>query len=411
MSGYSYTIDDLGKISGIRQKVNVIRQNGSKITGRLSRITEKSICIKESGSGLMNNIPNTDICRIDFNMNAVSRRNLFDELNKLKRRYDKESNDISIGFAHIFKEELLSFSLNSKSSLLKTYISDETDRKSSKYMTEQFEDIYREFMKEAGSSRTKAEIVVETLLLLRMRKIDKAVACILKNSGDDHTFTLLMMSCLFIQSKNAIASLYWLNRFFECDVTVGKDMSSLWWYCMSMTSKYSSYDQVIPILEKTAEYDPALALESLIYLLVSNNSAGLAANLLQYRSDSLETAAVNELIGRNKSFLVTDEDNNYHRFVRCISEIIRQSLSFYESDDDIDGFVYEFVPDRGFGFIIGFDLVIYFFIEESIVNKYLESRIHRNICSMSHVINEELVMTHFKRTNESKRSYNAIDLT
>lgn len=410
----NYTINDLKKISCIQKIVTVVRNDESKIKGILTKITAGSICVQEIQSGLEINIPDHCIMNLRFDDNEKQSYDLFNRLNNMKRKYDKISDDARITLFGVFKEKIEMFANVCENPVLKSYIKTEETHRAAKYNINELNNIYEDFVKNT-KEKYKENIVIniiESMLLLRMKRVDEAYFCIIqaaeKFNIDD---IFLICTCLGIHSNNSMEAIYWLHRFFSQTKAENIVNMELWWYYLRMTSIYSLYDQIIPVMKYLAKKDPLLALESLIYLLVSNNHTGIAANLLDYTDHNPSTEIVHNFIDCNSCFLVTDEDNNYHRFLRCINTIINQKdIRLYDDKDYINGYIYDYIPDRGYGFIIGFDLVVYFFRTESVKSNNLHMNIKNNICSMSHVKDEDLVMVTFKRSRESKISFNATDI-
>ena len=406
-----YTINDLREISCVNKIITVVHNDSSEIKGVLSKITSDSICVCEINSNIEINIPDKSIKRLYFNNQDSAK--LFRKLNEMKIRYDKISDDAYINIPDMFQQELQEFASVCGNVVLSSYIEEEIGNKSAKYSIHKLELIYDDFLVNTKNKYVGNPIiaVIESLILIRMRRSDEAYSCALNQLTKYPEILFLICTCLSVQTKNIIESVYWLNMFFSYKETRNIPKLKTWWYYIRMISRYSAYDQAIPVMKKFAQTEPKLMIESLIYLLVSDNHAGIAVNLLDYIDCSLTAEILESLIDHNIIFLITDEDNNYHRLLRCINTIINnKDIKLYSDSEYINGYVYDYVPDRKFGFIIGFDLVVYFFRAESIINEYLDNKIRKNICSMEHVKNEELVLVSFKRSRESKRSFNAIEI-
>lgn len=406
-----YTINDLRETSCINKIVTVVYDDLSEVRGVLSKITSDSICIREINSEIEINIPDKSIKKLHFNNRDSAK--LFRKLNEMKMRYDKISDDAYINIPDMFQQELEKFASVCENVVLSSYIEEEIGYKSAKYSIHKIELIYEDFLVNTKNKYIGDTIiaVIESLILLRMRKSDEAYSCALNQLTNYPEILFLICTCLSVQTKNIIESVYWLNMFFSYTETRNIPKLETWWYYIRMISRYSAYDQAIPVMKKLAQTEPKLILESLIYLLVSDNHAGIAVNLMDYIDCSLTSEIIESLIDHNSCFLITDEDNNYHRFLRCINTIINnRDIKLYSDSEYINGYIYDYVPDRKFGFIIGFDLVVYFFRAESIIEERLIKKIKKNICSMGHVKNEDLILVSFKRTRESKRSFNAIEI-
>lgn len=411
-----YTINDLRKIACIQRIVTAVKNDGSELKGTLTKITSESICVKEKQSGIETNIPNTLIQSLIFDDEAGRRYDMLNRLKNMKNKLDRYANDSSITMYEIFRDRLEDFSDKCDNPVLAEYLTKEKEHKTGGYSRnpKELDYIYGDFLKNTKKSfiDDPSAALIEAMLLMRMRRMDEAFFCVLREiERAEREDVFLMSACLGIQSRNSMAALYWLNRYFELAGAERPVSQALWWYYMRMTGKYSVYDYAVPTLRNLAGADPAAALESLIYLLVSCNHAGAAANLLEYTAYNPSSETVNNFIDTFSCFLVTDEDNNYRRFLRCINEIIENKyIRLYKDSEDINGYIYDYIPDKEFGFIIGFDMAMYYFRAESIKSPNLKSNIERNICSASHVKDESLVLATFKRNRASKVSFNANDI-
>ena len=207
-----------------------------------------------------------------------------------------------------------------------------------------------------------------------------------------------------------MGSLFWLERHY-----IGQDLlaaeDNKWWFYLRLVNKYSYYENVIELLKKKSNTSPQIAIQSLAYLLLANNNIGIASQLLENMYEKIQPDEAKQVIDMNSHYLTSDYDNNYHRYIKCLDTIIEGNKIYqYEDDESITGYIYEYVPDREFGFIIGFDLLSYFFRKESIISESLNKDIKNNICAMLSVSEEDLVLATFKRSSETKRSYNAIEI-
>lgn len=411
---FSYTINDLRKISCLDRFVTVVYHDKREVQGILKAVGTEQINIEDSQTGLEISIPNIDIEKIDFKGYSSTQNHNHRSMTKFKQNFDKISNDTNITFARLFSAEIMAFAEQCESIDMKKYLNSELDGKAARFSVSEYEWYYECFLSEKKRITDKKREcnIIQTMLLFRMRQFDKAFSFAFElMNHEDILVVSLILVCLSAQMKNPMESLFWLDIFFHNNNSAELFSDSAWWYYLRMSCKYAAFDSLLPLLKKIAVFDVMLSIQSLAYLLIANNSTGLAMQLLDSADQSLSADTAVEIIERNFGYLVSDPDNNYHRFLRCISTIIQNKcITFYSDGDDISGYVYDYVPDREFGFILGFDMLVYFFRKESIVSENVNKHIKNNICSFSSVKDEELVMVTFKRSTETKRSYCAIEI-
>ena len=411
---YEFSIHDLRRAAYIGQRTTIKLHKGSEIRGILTQICLEYLCIRDIDTGLEISVPSIDIKNLIFDGYSKKLKINSIEMSKFKRQCERLAEEANITIGYFFSSDIKSYANNCINDDLKSYLLSEIQNKAGKFTIGEYEEFYEYLLSEKKHSKEdkKAFDIISILMLFRMRKYNNAVTYAVgllekKNLAD----VALVMTCLFTQMKNHMEALFWLERYYLLERNSTTNWDNIWWFYLKMISKYSSYEKIECLLKNMAEISSRTAIESLSYLLLANNSVNIATQLLDRVDEYLTHDEAIELIERNCSFLISDQDNNYHRFVRCIDNILDKGLiSEYDDSEDITGYIFDYVPDREFGFALGFDLIVYFFRKESIHSNNVNKHIKDNICSMLSVNEEDLVSVTFKRSLESKRSYNAIDI-
>ena len=396
------------------QRAAISLKNGNKICGILEQIYLQGICIRDTMTGLEIKIPNTDIQKLSFEGYSKERKINNMELLRFKRQCERYAEEANITLGKFFSFDIVYYAKHCDNNDLKEYLLSETQNRGGKYTVGEMEEYYEYLLsdEEQMTDCSRGFYIINILMLFRMRKYDSAVANAIGILGEeDIVDATLIMVCLMTQMKNHIESLFWLERYYTFERVSMKNQDHIWWFYLKMISKYSAYEHLVPLLKNMAHTSPKTAIQSLSYLLLANNSVSFAAQLLDCVDEYLTEEEAVGLIDRNSGYLISDCDNNYHRFLRCMERIIdNQAFVEYVDSQDINGYIYDYVPDKEFGFILGFDMVVYFFRKESVNSDNVNRHIKDNICSTLSVDEEDLILVTFKRTLESKRSYNAIDI-
>ncbi len=411
---FKYSKNDLLRASCIGQQTTVTAADHSEVTGVLRQIDISGLTVAEYKTGLEIKIRFDDIETAAFG-NASARRQMDHlELARFQKQCERTAEQANLTLSRMFKTELAALAQSCGDWDIKEYLEAEIGNTASLYSAEECENLYDfHFKDERFCSRPEfAAAVAEAMVLYRMRRFDKAAALILGSSGTAKpTDTALAMACLASQMRNRTGALYWLERYYLKGLETKISLDNVWWLYLRLCGRYSAYEGACRMLEAVTQDNPGLAVRSLAYLLLINNNSGFAMQLLDYADDVLNANEALELVERNSVYLISDRDNNYRRYVKCAGKIIREGeLRIYGDEEDICGYVYDYVPDREFGFIVGCDLISYFFRRESVMSDNVNERIKSNICSFRSVEEEEPVMVTFKRTPESKRSYNAVNI-
>ena len=411
---YEFSIYDLRRASCIGQRAIIVLRKGKKIRGSLEQICRNYLCIQDFETGLEINVPNNDIESLIFEgyskeleMNSVG-------LSKFKRQCERIAEEVNISLGSLFSYDIENYANNSQNIDLKNYLLAETQNKAGKYTIDEYEEFYEYLLSDEKHAKEDRRTfnIINILMLFRMRKYGSAVAYAVGGLQEEGIMKMaLIISSLMTQMKNHMGALFWLEHYYLSGGISNIDRDNVWWFYLKLISKYSAYESVIPLLKNMAARSPQIAVQSLAYLLLTNNSVSFAMQILDCMDEYLTVEEAVDLIDRNGGILLSDLDNNYHRFIRCMKNIVEnRSISEYDDSEDITGYVFDYVPDREFGFILGFDLIVYFFRKESIYSDNVNKHIKDNICSMLSVSEEDLIMVTFRRTLESKRSYNAVDI-
>uniref|UniRef100_UPI004055BB67 hypothetical protein n=1 Tax=Agathobacter sp. TaxID=2021311 RepID=UPI004055BB67 len=230
---------------------------------------------------------------------------------------------------------------------------------------------------------------------------------LLQNSQDDDFISKVYFALSFVtnQIRDYDQSFYWLEKYFLKKPSAIEETNFLWWRYLFNTVEFCSYENLGILLKHVHKENRKLSLESLGYVLALNNLAMQAAHVLSYSNNMIQFNW--DEIESIYNHLRTDTDNKYHRFLKCVKYISSErKYQAFQSNDNIKGLVFDYVPYRGYGFILGYDMIKYYFHSSEVDSITLKS-IRKEICSMQHVAEEELCRVSFSRTVDSKRSYEA----
>ena len=415
---FELSVYDLFVYSGIGKRVTVILKNKTAYRGVLKQIQTDFIVLYDLSTKLNVTIDALGIAKITFE--GLSERNIIDysQLSKFRRSCEKKINENDVSLGTVFSEDIQQYRQTCENDLICSYLNAELSKKATRMFPSELEVIYSLFKKESTDSTTREPYIyriIEIMMLMRMRRFDKAFELSFNLSQNtDITVFLKVQYCLFAQIRHYLGVLFWLEKLMShmsAEEIVSQE--NTWWYYLKLCVRYSNYEKATRLIGELSEINKQLALNSLAYLLIENGSNGQAIRILEYSlNDSLlSLVETNDIISKSSGFLISDSDNNYHRYLKCINTIISNgSVSFYKQEEDIFGYIYDFVPDREYGFILGFDLLPYFFRVESIRSDSVTAAIRQNICSFLSIREEQLVFVTFRRSIESKRAYNAIEI-
>lgn len=403
---YTLSIKDFLNNSHMGKHITIILRSSLKIEGILMKVSRDRIKIIEEDLKLpqeilTENIENVIIGRItEKNYNR-------DELRRFRNIHNQLSEKPELSFSCRFKKEIFEFADDCCDPFLNQYAHALSEQRAAHISQNVLED-YIKRLDKFGNARNCN--LIRILLLLQLGKYGDAVEFLYDGSVLECQEDLLR-SCFFSQIKNSVGTYYWVTRYLRRCTDGAFCRDNIWWFYLRHAVQFASYEHINALLKKVAYYDVDIAIESMSYILSLNNSSLAALKLLGQQKEETNASEIEDIIDINCSFLSSDVDNYYHRYVRCIETIIKEDkLTIFDDAEMIMGYVYDFVPDRQYGFIVGCDSLSYFFRIESIENKMITNEIKKNICSLKPSNEEELVQVVFARSKEGKRTYTAIQI-
>ncbi|MDR1706106.1 MAG: hypothetical protein LBS19_15680 [Clostridiales bacterium] len=229
----------------------------------------------------------------------------------------------------------------------------------------------------------------------------------------------LPLALFYYEMGDDVQCFFWLDQYyinlFSQDLrqpaTPPDAEDPLWWFYLRMACSYSAYEHIPGMIDSMSECmkdNPVFALESLAFLFALDGEKNKASILLAGENDT--PGNIFSLCRVFCTQLRSYPDNYYHRYERCLIEIVRKDLyAQYASNEEITGFVYEYVPYKSYGNILGFDMLRYFFHENECADRTLRN-IKDCICNFKAVDEEELAVVLFKRNADSKGTYVAVNI-
>ena len=209
---------------------------------------------------------------------------------------------------------------------------------------------------------------------------------------------------------------YLIKHFFKinCRYINDKYYIDLWWKYLYYAVKYNNFD----LIEKMVvnEWNVRVLIDSYIYIFYMYNLEHLAVDLtnqfingnntiLQRNNEDLGNIeeAIEEL-NICKNYIPDTAEGYYLRFEFCMKCI----LSVYEKGNYIpdteerDGYIYEYVKSRNYGFIIGYDFQKYFYHWEYL-SQNLRKQVMDNIYSSKKIENEDKIYVQFRYECNNKK--------
>lgn len=219
--------------------------------------------------------------------------------------------------------------------------------------------------------------------------------------------------------KNDPFCFYLLNQFWEKFPLEETDHCHLWWWYLDCAEKYNDFEVLkkIPVNRMNSW----IIFKSLIYVFckykMENQLNFLAENLKN--SDHIEDDSsmlidldeAMETILFIRNYLSEQEEGYYFRFIHCMDEILKeiQETGYPLSQtEEMSGYIYEYVPRKSYGFIIGKDLQQYFFHREDL-NQGKEKEIKEAFSMEKTSWQEPLVTADFEYCENikgAKQAYN-----
>ena len=372
-------------------------------------------------TGYMNSISPNEISIIDdFSMASVSfqtqhiTRMSFGERTLIDKQYaikfkNKHSHDADVADLTLvgrFASRLEEFMTNCNSDVLRRYISSELSHRAASI----YPPLLNSCLDEIKCYEYNRNVrLINILLQFRLRNFAECASILHQALNDpEEDCAALICACFFAQCKNGISAYFWLTQYFlQSDDTSYID-SDLWWYYLKGCVTYSSYEHLDEITGKIS--DPLKIIESYAFIHALNNNTIRAIQLIDLYVNSPQ-GVDQHLFDLGSWLLLSDPDNHYHRYLRCVASIVgNNELNANTFSNEMQGYIYDYIPDKGYGFILGTDLLSYFFFKDSIVASSVMEDIKSNICAFLSVEEERLVNVSFTRSEQTKRTYSATNI-
>ena len=406
---YSLTSKAFLQFSNIGEHITVQLKNKTSLTGTLLCINTDCLTIRDT-CGLVQDISSEQISCID--LGTAQTLISSEDINQFQSEHDATARDPQTTIADVFREKLLAYAEHCTNEKIRSYLTSECDRCTLYKTPIEVSVVYTEYESYVSLDPPDAltDSCIRSIMLMQMGFYQRAFVQLLPWMNKHRKTGPLMLACYYTQMNNQISALFWLDIYFKnaSDRIVKENRT--WWFYLWLCSRFAAYETVCRLLNTLADSYAPLALESLLYLLMLNQSRHIALNVFDAMASGLSNTQAAELVNTCTTFLVSDPDNNYHRYVKCVNAIFASNeILEYEDEEQICGFIYEYVPDRKFGFIVGKDLLTYFFREESISSGVMND-IRSNINAFLPVAQESLCQVKFRRSRSSKRSYSATQI-
>lgn len=224
---------------------------------------------------------------------------------------------------------------------------------------------------------------------------------------------------IIIASKfdNKPLCFYLLNHFWKNFPLKEGEYLHLWWWYLDSAEKYNDFETMKNIV---ITYDNIwIIYKSLIYILskygIKNQIEVLIENLVNIDSIEDDISALIDLeeavevVYFIRNYLPIQEEGHYLRFAHCVDKILEEiQKNGYErpKNEEMSGYIYEYVPKKEYGFIIGKDLQRYFFHRDDL-KQGKEKEIREAFSMEKDSCQEALVTADFNYRYEIKRSKHA----
>lgn len=224
---------------------------------------------------------------------------------------------------------------------------------------------------------------------------------------------------IIIASKfdNRPLCFYLLNHFWEHFSFEEGNYLHLWWWYLDSAEKYNDFEMLRNI--DITRNNIWIIYKSLIYIFYkykNKNQVDVLVEKLR-NIDSIEddiSALVDldeavEIIYFIRNYLPVQEEGHYLRFAHCVDKILEEiQKDGYEcsKNEEMSGYIYEYVPRKEYGFIIGKDLQRYFFHRDDL-KQGKEKEIREAFSMEKNPWQEPLVTADFNYRYETKRSKHA----
>ena len=239
-------------------------------------------------------------------------------------------------------------------------------------------------------------------------------------SNPDFCRDLILIADAF---DNDVLCFYLLNRFFSTNEINDGCNLNLWWKYLFYAVKYNNFDLLESI--RITDLNVRTMIDSFIYIFHMYNLEHMAERLtmcfangnnmiLQKNNEDLGDLkeTINEL-NLCRNYLPNTADGYYTRFVDCMENILNlyHNHKLYNiPDNERNGYVYEYVKSRNYGFIIGFDFQKYFYHSDDLSSDMLRKRIINRIYSTKDTGEDDQIYVQFEceRINRRVQAANII---
>lgn len=208
------------------------------------------------------------------------------------------------------------------------------------------------------------------------------------------------------ETKNDVLCFYLLKQIFRTEEIWNYQKSCrtvLWWKFVQYSVRYGDFSIFRQIVPKSANSE--FLLKAMIYTFYAYNMGNLCERMMPLLDERIE-----EQIQKIQFFMhyfPEDSDTYYKRGELGIEQIIKEYNDKQNlfGEEQIKGYVYEYIYDKKSGYLIGADFQNYFYREED-VSKNLLEMIRENISSKLEVQNQDLLKVWFvkKQIGEKRRA-------
>lgn len=254
-------------------------------------------------------------------------------------------------------------------------------------------------------------LLLKMIVYLKAMYYEKCISECLNLIADNpkHIEVLKILSFVMNRVRDDDQAYYWIEKYFLYTPEEITEENPLWWLFLEWNVEFGSYVATRNLLTQLNTRDSLLTVQSLTFLFGMNNHYSTALSIYESVLKNFMPKQQNE-IQQLLDSLREEEDNKYHRMLRCIERMEKdKQYRTYEEDTKIQGYVFDYVPLRSYGFIIGFDRIKYYFHSEDMSDLTMKM-VKKEICSIKPVGEENLCLVQFDRTKESKRLYAAYNI-
>lgn len=219
---------------------------------------------------------------------------------------------------------------------------------------------------------------------------------------------------------NDVLCFFLLKHFFRIvKGNINNKNSGLWWKCIYYMVKYNDFTLLENIT--VSRENIIILMYSFIYIFDTYNMEHLSVGLTElFRGNKILQEDIADL-GDNveeaidkvdllKHYLPDTAQGYYLRFESCMEQILKkyEEGTIVYDDNDKEGYIYEFVKTRNYGFIIGNDFQKYFY-HGDYLSRNLRKRIVDNIYSGKEIEFEDKIYVQFHCDYCNKR-IQAVDI-